>query len=195
MLHPRRYRLQRTGRDRSDWLGLLHKTLSFSTPSRFIPGAFWASPERLRKLPFPTLKFHSCADSAIDQRGIEMGDERELKAAVSCGRTISPNVYAAISQAAPGVITLSTCADSRLSRLDASNDVHVAKCIRHFGVYDRSSLDVSVRRTTGWQFARQLGKSHSRKFTSRSTPLPSPQTMLEVSRQADSACFFEFHCA
>ena len=37
MLHPRCYHRQRTAQGRSDWLGLLRKTLSFSTPSRFIP--------------------------------------------------------------------------------------------------------------------------------------------------------------
>lgn len=37
MLHPPRYRGQRTTQGRSDWLGLLRRTLSFLTPSRFIP--------------------------------------------------------------------------------------------------------------------------------------------------------------
>jgi len=52
MLHDVTVVSVRIARNRSDWLGLLHKTLSFSTPSRFIPGDYWASPERIRKLPF-----------------------------------------------------------------------------------------------------------------------------------------------
>lgn len=38
-----RHRSQRTVRGRSDWLGLLHRTLSFHVPSPFIP-ALWLSP-------------------------------------------------------------------------------------------------------------------------------------------------------
>jgi hypothetical protein len=48
MLHPPRYRSQRTGRGRSDWLGLPRRTLSFPTPSRFVP-AFSVSPCHFRQ--------------------------------------------------------------------------------------------------------------------------------------------------
>jgi len=52
-----------------------------------------------------------------------MGDERELKAAVSCHRAISRTAYALTSQAACRVISLSTFADSKYGRFDAQDDV------------------------------------------------------------------------
>ena len=46
LLHPRRYRHQRTTHGQSDWVNLLWWTLSFPTPIRFIP-ALSCVPSRL----------------------------------------------------------------------------------------------------------------------------------------------------
>ena len=63
-------------------------------------------------------------------------------------RTISRTAYVAISQAACRAITLSTSADSRVSRLDASNDVAEADLVLSFipsAVHCRSPIFAAAR--------------------------------------------------
>ena len=49
MPHPRCYHRQRTVRGQSYWLGLLCRTLSFPTPSRFIPALSLSPSPPLRR--------------------------------------------------------------------------------------------------------------------------------------------------